>query len=114
MPKPKTAKYLKTMLEKKVDGIVLVGSIFNTLSKKDEIGNMIKNTPVVLANGKLELPNSYSVLVDDRYGCKFLILGNQFFNRFDSSTDTSVRIDHILLRVTNSVTFQCFYKPFTF
>ena len=62
-----TAKYLKTMLEKKVDGIVLVGSIFNTLCKKDEIGNMIKNTPVVLANGKLELPNSYSVLVDDRY-----------------------------------------------
>ena len=28
-----TAKYLKTMLEKKVDGIVLVGSIFNTLCK---------------------------------------------------------------------------------
>ena len=68
-----TAKYLKTMLEKKVDGIVLVGSIFNTLCKKDEIGNMIKNTPVVLANGKLELPNSYSVLVDDRYGVSLAV-----------------------------------------
>ena len=52
-----TAKYLKTMLEKKVD----------------EIGNMIKNTPVVLANGKLELPNSYSVLVDDRYGVSLAV-----------------------------------------
>ena len=68
-----TAKYLKTMLEKKVDGIVLVGSIFNTLCKKEEIGNMIKNTPVVLANGKLELPNSYSVLVDDRYGVSLAV-----------------------------------------
>ena len=60
-------------MRKKVDGIVLVGSIFNTLCKKDEIGNMIKNTPVVLANGKLELPNSYSVLVDDRYGVSLAV-----------------------------------------
>ena len=34
---------------------------------------MIKNTPVVLANGKLELPNSYSVLVDDRYGVSLAV-----------------------------------------
>lgn len=63
-----TVKYLRTVQEKKVDGIVLVGSVFNTLCKKEEIGKLLKNTPVVLANGKLELPNSYSVLVDDRYG----------------------------------------------
>ena len=69
----KLQKAVYTMLEKKVDGIVLVGSIFNTLCKKDEIGNMIKNTPVVLANGKLELPNSYSVLVDDRYGVSLAV-----------------------------------------
>ena len=36
-----TAKYLKTMLEKKVDGIVLVGSIFNTLEQV--ILNIIDN-----------------------------------------------------------------------
>lgn len=63
-----TAKYLQTALEKKVDGIVLVGSVFNTLCKNSEIENLLRTTPVVLANGKLELPNSYSVLVDDRYG----------------------------------------------
>lgn len=63
-----TAKYLRAVQEKKVDGIVLVGSVFNTLCKDEEIGKLLKNTPVVLANGKLELPNSYSVLVDDRYG----------------------------------------------
>lgn len=63
-----TEKYLKSVLVKKVDGIVLVGSVFNTLCKDPEIERLLKNTPVVLANGKLALPNSYSVLVDDRYG----------------------------------------------
>lgn len=63
-----TEKYLRTVLEKKVDGIVLVGSVFNTICKKPEISSLLKKVPVVLANGKLELPNSYSVLVDDRYG----------------------------------------------
>lgn len=63
-----TEKYLRTVLEKKVDGIVLVGSVFNTICKKPEISSLLKKVPVVLANGKLELLNSYSVLVDDRYG----------------------------------------------
>lgn len=68
-----TEKYLRTVLEKKVDGIVLVGSVFNTICKKAEISNMLKDVPVVLANGKLELPNSYSVLVDDRYGVSLAV-----------------------------------------
>ena len=63
-----TVRYLRSMLEKHVDGIVLVGSIFNTLGREPEIKSMLKAVPVVLANGKLELPNSYSVLVDDLYG----------------------------------------------
>lgn len=63
-----TAKYLRTVLEKKVDGIVLVGSIFNTICQEPEIKGLLKTIPVVLANGKLDLKNSYSVLVDDRYG----------------------------------------------
>ena len=63
-----TLRYLRGVLEKQVDGIVLVGSIFNTLGREPEIEALLKTVPVVLANGKLELPNSYSVLVDDRYG----------------------------------------------
>lgn len=68
-----TEKYLRTVLEKKVDGIVLVGSIFNTICKDSEIEGLLKNIPVVLANGKLELPNSYSVLVDDQYGVSLAV-----------------------------------------
>ena len=61
-------KYLRAALEKQVDGIVLVGSVFNTICRDPEIEGLLRTTPTVLANGKLELPNSYSVLVDDKYG----------------------------------------------
>ena len=50
-----------------------MGSVFNTLCKNAEISGLLKNVPVVLANGKLELPNSYSVLVDDRYGISLAV-----------------------------------------
>lgn len=63
-----TAKYLRAVLEKQVDGIVLVGSVFNTLAKAPEVEALLRTVPVVLANGRLDLPNSYSVLVDDAHG----------------------------------------------
>ncbi len=63
-----TAKYLQTAIEKNVDGIVLVGSIFNTLCKAPEIGSMLGRIPMVLANGRTDTAKSYSVLMDDRYG----------------------------------------------
>lgn len=42
--------------------------MFNTICKKPEIKKLLRTVPVVLANGKLEMANSYSVLVDDKYG----------------------------------------------
>lgn len=63
-----TLKYLRAVIEKQVDGIVLVGSVFNIIGKDPEIEALLRVTPVVLANGKLDLPNAYSVLVDDSYG----------------------------------------------
>ncbi len=64
------ALYLKILSEKKVDGIVLVGSVFNNLKDHPELTALIKDVPVVMANGKLDLPNCYSVLVDDRKGIR--------------------------------------------
>lgn len=63
-----TVRYLRAMLEKQIDGIILVGSVFNELGRNPEVKPLLKAVPVVLANGKLNLPNSYSVLVDDVYG----------------------------------------------
>ena len=63
-----TLKYLRAVTEKQVDGMVLVGSVFNSIGRDPEIEALLRTAPVVLANGKLELSNAYSVLVDDAYG----------------------------------------------
>ena len=44
--------------------------MFNELSEHPEITSLIKNIPVVIANGKVELPDFYSVLVDDVKGIR--------------------------------------------
>lgn len=64
------ARYLEMLSEKKVDGIVLIGSIFNNLKDHPELTVMIKDIPIVMANGKMDLPNFYSVLVDDKKGIR--------------------------------------------
>ena len=37
------------------------------------IRDSLRTTPLVLANGRLDLPNSYSVLVDDQYGVSLAV-----------------------------------------
>lgn len=67
-----TMKYIKLMRERLVDGFIFVGSIFNTICKNIDIIKAIGKLPVVLANGQLDIPNSYSVLVDDGGGIKLM------------------------------------------
>lgn len=61
-------RYLRAVLKKQVDGIVLVGSVFNEICHGEEMRSLLCRVPIVLANGKLDLPGASSVLVDDRAG----------------------------------------------
>ena len=61
-------RYLRAVLKKQVDGIVLVGSVFNAICHGEEMRGLLARVPVVLANGKLDLPNASAVLVDDQRG----------------------------------------------
>ncbi|HBK68843.1 MAG TPA: LacI family transcriptional regulator [Firmicutes bacterium] len=63
-------KYLLVMLEKQVDGLILVGSVFKERSGNKHILEASKNVPVILVNSFLEGDNIYSVLCDDAYGVK--------------------------------------------
>lgn len=58
-------RYFEILSEKQTDGIVLIGSVFNELVEFPEITAKVKDTPVVIANGHVDLPGFYSVLVDD-------------------------------------------------
>ena len=63
-----TLRYLRAVTEKQVDGIVLVGSVFNSIGRDPEVESYLRLVPVVLANGKLDIPNAASVLLDDAGG----------------------------------------------
>jgi len=66
-------KYLRAVTEKQVDGMVLVGSVFNRIGRDPQIEALLRTAPVVLANGTLDLPNAFSVLVDDAYGARLAV-----------------------------------------
>lgn len=66
-------KYIDMLSERQVDGLILVGSIFNEIEKEPDIIKSLKDIPIVMANGHLSLPNSYSVNVDDYFGIKLVV-----------------------------------------
>ena len=57
------------LLEKRVDGILLIGSPFSE-SKADHIRAVAARVPVVIINGRLDLPNVYSLLCDEHGAMK--------------------------------------------
>ena len=55
------------LLNKKVDGILLVGSnfVYDTEAENNYITQAAKSVPVMLLNGALDAPNVYSITSDD-------------------------------------------------
>ncbi|WP_281550323.1 LacI family DNA-binding transcriptional regulator [Murimonas intestini] len=64
------AEGLKLLEQRRVDGALLVGSMFQNEQVKQGIFEHLREVPVVLANGYLDLPNVYGVLVDECDGVK--------------------------------------------
>lgn len=62
-------KYLCMLAKRKVDGIILVGSIFNRLCDEETL-DLLSDIPIAMANGELNRPNVHSVLVDETYGAE--------------------------------------------
>lgn len=60
-------KYLKLLLSKRVDAVVMVGSGFLESNKKDNayISDAADEVPIMLINGYLSHPNIYCTLCDD-------------------------------------------------
>lgn len=64
----KKADYIEILTTRRVDGAILVGSTFQNDIVRDKIAEKLPNTPIVMANGYLDLPNVYGVLVDEQKG----------------------------------------------
>ena len=62
------ARYIQILSQKKVEAVVLMGSVFQNVSVQSAIMVCMPNTPVAICNGYLEGPNIYGVTADERGG----------------------------------------------
>lgn len=60
--------YIKMLAQRRVEGVILFGSSFQTDTVKEAIKKELSNVPIVIINGYLDLPNVYGVLSDERRG----------------------------------------------
>ncbi len=73
------AEYVRLLTARNVDGVILVGSTYQNSFMKQLIRSELSDIPVVLANGWINLPNTYGVLVDEEKGterCTDLLLSD--------------------------------------
>lgn len=89
-------KYIDSVLNIGVDGIIFVGSIFNELNHYPDIVEKLKNIPIVMTNGKIDVDLCRSVYVDDQMGIykavKYLIQkGRKHIKYIQYTNNTSAR-----------------------
>lgn len=60
--------YIRMLEERRVEGVILMGSMFVSEKVKESIEHHLANVPVVIVNGYLDLPNVSGVIVDENAG----------------------------------------------
>ena len=69
----KKKDYLRILAEKKVDGVIFVGSTFTDINIERGIKRYLHSTPIVVANGAINLPQAHSVLMDHNLGMELAV-----------------------------------------
>lgn len=62
------AEYIRILEQRRVEGVILMGSMFMTRKVKESIQRHLSGIPVVMVNGYLDLPNVSGVLADEDEG----------------------------------------------
>lgn len=62
------ADYIRMLEKRRVEGVILMGSMFATEKVKEGIRQYLSDVPVVIVNGYLDLPNVSGVIVDENAG----------------------------------------------
>lgn len=68
MTDEKKVQAIRILAQRRVDGVILVGSTFQCEAVKAELASCFRKEPVVITNGYLDLPNVRGVLVDEKEG----------------------------------------------
>ncbi|MCI9533631.1 MAG: LacI family transcriptional regulator [Lachnospiraceae bacterium] len=64
----KKAEYIRILEQRRVEGVILMGSMFETEAVKESIQSHLPRIPIVMVNGYLDLPNVSGVIVDEDAG----------------------------------------------
>ncbi len=62
------AKYIQTLSQRRVDAVVLMGSVYQNDTVQNAIMVYLPNTPVAICNGYLDGKNIYGVISDEKTG----------------------------------------------
>lgn len=62
------AKYIQLLSQRKVEAVVLMGSVFQNSTVQNAIMVNLPNTPVAICNGYMDGPNIYGVTSDEHGG----------------------------------------------
>lgn len=62
------ASYLKILSSMQVEGVIIIGSVFQTNETKTAVDTYVPDIPVIQLNGFLTCDNTISIMVDDRDG----------------------------------------------
>lgn len=69
----KKADYIRILSGKQIDGIIMIGSIFENKHIQNALKKYMPNTPVIISNGYIDMNNVYSVSVDHDYGLEVTV-----------------------------------------
>ena len=62
------AKYIQTLSQRRVDAVILMGSVYQNDSVQNAIMVYLPNTPIAICNGFMEGKNIYGVVSDEKSG----------------------------------------------
>lgn len=62
------AEAIQILEQRRVEGVILIGSMFGMKEVESSIREHLRDIPVVIVNGKLDLDHGYGVLVDEEEG----------------------------------------------
>lgn len=68
MAPERKAQYIRILEQRRVEGVILIGSMFMAEEVRQSLQQHLPDTPAVLVNGVMDLPNTYSVLIDEERG----------------------------------------------
>lgn len=62
------ARILDNLYQRRVEGLVLMGSIFQSKVMEDTLRHHLSDIPIIMINGNLDIPNCHNILAQEKEG----------------------------------------------